>query len=87
MIDEDRQEIFKERERRNSWWRELKVLREEYITLVDSVAGQFDVDDFDTFLASNFGIKINYDQSGNILSDYQIVDKNKHLIFLMKYRK
>ena len=72
---------------RNEWWRILKIIRDEYNDVLNALEGQFDVDGFDLFVERNFGVKINYDQSGNITGSYDIVDKNKHLILLMKYGK
>lgn len=87
LPEEDRIVMNKAREHRNEWWRLLRILKDEYSQAVNDVAGQFDVDTFDVFIERNFGVKINYDQQGNITGDYDIVDKNKHLLLLMKHGK
>ncbi len=79
-------EVLKEeRAKRIEWWRVLRILKDEYSNILDKVAGQFDMDDFDTYIEVNHGVKIVYDQNGNITGSYEIVDKNKHLILLMRY--
>ena len=87
MFEADADSIAKARASRNEWWRILKIMRDEYNDVLDALEGQFDVDGFDRFVERNFGVKINYDQNGNITGTYDIVDKNKHLILLMKYSK
>lgn len=87
LPEEDRDAMNSYRENRNEWWRLLNILRNEYNKAIDDIAGQFDIDSFDLFVERNFGVKINYDQQGNITGNYDIVDKNKHLLLLMKYGK
>lgn len=87
MSTEEKTIILKERATRIEWWRILRVLKDEYGELLDSVKGQFDMDDFDVYVERNHGVKIIYDKQGNITGNYDIADKNKHLIFLMKYGK
>lgn len=81
------QQLDSERANRIEWWRILRILKDEYGELLDSVKGQFDMDSFDLYVERNYGVKISYNQQGNIEGFYEIVDKNKHLIFLMKYSK
>jgi lipoprotein NlpI len=73
-----------ERANRIEYWRMLKLLRNEYNNLLDINNGQFDFDDFDKYVERNHGIKIIY-VDGNIAGHYDIVDKNKHLLLLIKY--
>ena len=87
MPKEDKDELVKAMHTRNEWWRLLKIMRDEYNDILDKLEGQFDIDRFDVFVERNFGVKMQYDQSGNITGDYTVVDKNKHLILLMKYSK
>lgn len=76
-----------ERRKRIEWWRVLKILRDEYLGLVDAISGQFDMHTFDQYIDINYGVKLVYDQQGNITGNYDITNKNKHLILLMKYGK
>ena len=76
---------LKERATRQEWWRILRKLKDEYGDLLDAVQGQFDMDSFDTYVVRNYGVKIMYDKQGNIEGFYEIADKNKHLLFLMRY--
>lgn len=85
IFDEEKELLFQERNRRLDWWRILKVLKEEYSDILDKVAGQFDMYEFDEYIAVNHGVKVIYDVNGNITGDYTIVDKNKHLLLLMRY--
>lgn len=87
MFQEDEDLIQKARANRNEWWRLLKIMRNEYNKVLDDIQGQFSVDSFDLFVERNFGVKIQYDSNGNITGDYTVVDKNKHLLLLMKYGK
>ena len=87
MFEEDKDAMIKARDTRNEWWRLLKIMRDEYNDVLDALEGQFDIDSFDLFVERNFGVKMNYDQNGNITGEYDIVDKNKHLILLMKFGK
>ena len=87
MFEMDEDLIQKVRASRNEWWRLLKIMRDEYNKVLDDIQGQFSVDSFDLFVERNFGVKIQYDSNGNITGDYLIVDKNKHLLLLMKYGK
>ena len=87
MFEKDEELIQKARSNRNEWWRLLKIMRDEYNKVLDDIQGQFSIYDFDTFVEVNFGVKIQYDNNGNITGDYTIVDKNKHLLLLMKFGK
>ena len=87
LPEQDRDAMNSYRKNRNEWWRLLNILRNEYNQAINDIAGQFDIDSFDSFVERNFGVKIQYDQQGSITGDYKIVDKNKHLLLLMKYGK
>lgn len=71
---------------RIEYWRMLRLLKSEYDSLLDLNNGQFDYDDFDKFVERNCGIKIMY-VDGNIAGHYNVIDKNKHLLTLLKYGK
>ena len=85
MHEEDIEVMVKERDARNEWWRLLKILRNEYNDIIDQLEGQFDIDGFDAFVENNFGVKMQYDNQGNVTGNYAVVDKNKYLILLMKH--
>ena len=40
---------------------------------------------FSSWLVETYGIQVIYDDSGNITDQYDIVDENKHLLFVMKH--
>jgi hypothetical protein len=73
MTQEDRDRWTK----RNWWWQTLQKLSFEFRSS-DSVA-------FDKWVLDTHGIKILRDRSGNFLSDYDIDDEMKHIVFLLKY--
>lgn len=79
------EELKAERDKRITWWRILRQLKGEYETLEDQLQGQFDMYSFDEFVKHNYGVQILYDQQGNILGSYEVTDKNRHLLFQLKY--
>ena len=75
------------REDRIKYWANLRIMKAEYHQTVIDVAGQFDMDDFYTFVENNFGIRVITDNNGNIDAAYDIVDEAKYLMYVLKYIK
>lgn len=66
----------------NRWkfWQNLKLIRLEYI----QKHGEFDIDKFDQFIKSNYGIKL-LTVDGNISDGFDIIDEKLYTIYLLKY--
>lgn len=64
------------RKRRDDYWRILSKIRTE---------NNLSSTELDEFVVENYGIEIQYDKNGDILSYYKVVDEQKYLIFLLKY--
>lgn len=77
--DDDDPEL---RRRINRWkfWQNLKLIRLEYI----QKHGEFDIDKFDQFIKSNYGIKL-LTVDGNISDGFDIIDEKLYTIYLLKY--
>jgi hypothetical protein len=71
--------------RKNRWnyWTALKEIRKEYMQ--DSTGVDFDAYEFEDYIESKYGIKMNM-VDGNITDGYTVMDEKKYLIFLLKYR-
>lgn len=69
--------------RKNSWefWNALKKCREEYHNEVK----EFDGNGFTLWLKERYGINLQFFGS-HITDKYEIVDEQKHLMFLLKYK-
>ena len=72
--------------RKNRWnyWNILKNVREEYITAVDALQGQFDADDFGAYVERNYGLKM-YMVDGTITDKFEIVDEKLYTYFLLRH--
>jgi hypothetical protein len=66
----------------NRWkfWQNLKLIRLEYI----QKHGEFDIDKFDQFIRSNYGIKL-LTVDGNISDGFDIIDERLYTVYLLKY--
>ena len=66
----------------NRWkfWQNLKLIRLEYI----QKHGEFDIDKFDQFIKSNYGIKL-LTVDGNISDGFDIIDEKLYTMYLLKY--
>ena len=73
--------------RKNRWnyWNVLKDVRAEYITNVDALAGQFDADDFGTYVERNYGLKMHI-VDGKITDKFDIVDEKLYTFFILKWK-
>ena len=61
------------------YWRKLMRVKKEFETtdLNQSL--------FSTWLTEQYGIKLNFDNDGNITDEMSIVDEQKYLLFELKY--
>ena len=77
--DDDDPEL---RRRINRWkfWQNLKLIRLEFIEKY----GDFDIEKFDQFIKSNYGIKL-LTVDGNISDGFDIIDEKLYTIYLLKY--
>jgi hypothetical protein len=80
--DQEALEAFhSDRKRRNDFWSILKKLRDEY----QSENAQFDAYEFEEWITDKYGIQLNFVE-GNIGGDYQIVDEQKYIVYLLKFQ-
>ena len=82
-INNWRDEAEATRAHRDWWWKTLYRLKNEFNSadlrpMVPDTA-------FNDWLIETYGLSMNYDQQGNILADYKIVDEHKHTVFLLKW--
>lgn len=70
-----------DRKRRNDFWETLKKLRKEF----QSENLVYDAFKFEKWVVEKYGIQLNFVE-GNIGGDYQIVDEQKHLVYLLKFQ-
>ena len=83
-LDKENHDSFlEERKRRNNFWSTLNLLRTEY----QVNHPQFDAYEFEKWVTEKYGIKLNFVGPHNhIGGDYQIVDEQKYLIYLLKFQ-
>lgn len=72
--------------RKNRWnyWGVLKKVREEYLKDIEDLLGQYDADDFGTYIERNYGIKMHI-VDGKITDKYDIVDEKLYTFFILKW--
>jgi hypothetical protein len=63
-------------------WRTLKKVRGEYDVIFEGI---FPETSFIEFVEANYGIRLTFNDEGNICPDFTIVDERKYLIFTLKY--
>ena len=78
VIDELNQ-LRDNRDRTYNFWRLLK--KADYLQIDVNGDGTFR-----EFLEANYGVKLYVDDAGQYLSNFDIVDEQKHLMFELKYR-
>lgn len=79
---DDDDPLIDQRRQRWNYWEALKEIRKEFM---ENRKDGFDVYDFEDFLESKYGIKMNI-VNGNITDGYKIMDEKKYLIFLLKFK-
>ncbi len=82
------QENFIEKDnkmRRLSHWKRLRDCRNEFFN--DNTDATLDNGNnaFYYHLQHKYGIKLSFDNSGNITESYDVVDEKKYFFFLLKY--
>lgn len=72
--------------KRQDFWLSLKKIREEMLT-ANATNGNvlFDAYDFEKYIEEVYGIKLHI-IDGNFGGTYEIIDEQKHLIYLLKFR-
>lgn len=73
------EEYIKKREK---FWSVLKLIRKEFMAETKSTS--YDSYEFEEYVKEKYGIKLNFVE-GNIGGTYEVVDQQKHLIFLLKF--
>jgi hypothetical protein len=73
--------------RKNRWnyWNVLKDVHAEYLADVDALQGQFDADDFGTYVERNYGLKMHI-VDGKITDKFDIVDEKLYTFFILKWK-
>lgn len=79
---DDDDPLIDQRRQRWNYWEALKEIRKEFM---ENRTDGFDVYDFEDFLESKYGVKMNV-VNGNITDGYKIMDEKKYLIFLLKFK-
>jgi len=77
--DDDDPELQR-RVHRWKFWSNLKLIRLEY----HQKHGEFDIEKFDQFIGSNYGIKL-LTMDGNISDGFDIIDERLYTVYLLKY--
>jgi hypothetical protein len=72
------------RKKRWYYWTILRKVREEYLADTRAVQHQFDVDDLETYIERNCGIKIHI-VDGNITDNFDIVDEKLYIFCILRY--
>jgi hypothetical protein len=73
--------LHSDRKRRNDFWATLKKLRDEF----QNEHTNFDAYEFEEWITDKYGIKLNFVE-GNIGGDYQIVDEQKYILYVLKFQ-
>jgi hypothetical protein len=68
--------------KRKKYWETLRKIREEYTEAKGNQA--FEGTEFELFMEEKYGIRLVY-YEGNIAGTYEIIDEQKHLIYLLKF--
>jgi len=71
--------------KRFEYWHRLRLAKEDYYGIYDRLTET--TPEFYQHLKKQYGIKLDFDSSGNITDTYQIVDEKKYMLFILKYPK
>ena len=72
------------KKKRNNYWRMLAMVRADYFNQTvekhhPTTNGFFE------YMLTQYGVKVDTDESGNITQNLNIVDESKYLLLVMKY--
>jgi hypothetical protein len=82
--DEDDPEITF-RKNRQKYWESLTQLRKEFLEIVTD---EFrDAEDFYKWVEDTQGFKVKLNEEGFISDNYEIVDEQKYIVYILKYGK
>lgn len=73
-----------QREKRNEYWRRLKLAKEEFLKKPNTDYFVYPTNAFVRFLKETYGLDIVL-IDGNIGEDYNIIDEKKYTLFLLRY--
>jgi hypothetical protein len=79
LLDEC-QKSLDERTKTYDFWKTLRKANKDYLALDVNGEGTFR-----EFLLHNYGIQLYFDDNGNITAHFDIVDEQKHLMFVLTY--
>jgi hypothetical protein len=69
------------RKNRQDYWLTLRKIREEFM----ETQAEFDVFAFDAYIKNSYGVSMVIVE-GQITDKFKIVDEQKHLLFLLKWK-
>lgn len=69
-------------DKRRKYWESLRKIRKEYSEATGD--HQFNANAFELYVEKTYGIRLVY-YEGNIAGTYEIIDEQKHLIYLLKF--
>jgi len=69
------------RKKRWDYWQTLKEIRKEFM----ETQKEFDAFAFEEYITNTYGIKMIIIE-GNITDKFEVVDQQKHLLFLLKWK-
>jgi|LauGreDrversion4_2_1035121.scaffolds.fasta_scaffold269793_4 hypothetical protein len=75
----------KQKRQRNSYWRRIRECRHDYLESNPNIKHIISNAGFYQYLQEKFGIKLKFDNSGNISEDFEIVDPKRYMLFLLRY--
>ena len=77
--------IDSNKQRRLEHWHRLRLAKEDYYGIYDRLTEA--TPEFYDHLKKQYGLKLDFDNSGNITDTYQIIDEKKYMLFILKYPK
>jgi hypothetical protein len=74
------QQYLDDRKKTYNFWKTLRTANKDYLALDLCGDGTFG-----EFILHNYGIQLYFDDGGAIKAHFDIVDEQKHLLFVLKY--
>lgn len=81
----DLKEQAEGRQHRNNYWASLRTMKIEYSGAGMLVYYEPTDSGFSQYVRDTYGIRIQFDHSGNITADYTVEDEKLYLVYLMKH--